>query len=246
MSSASNKFVPNKEVVPIINSTIFEGDNINSRFAIGLISSDDVLKSKPGSISEAYLKLRANVYIDQTGMLDISDKRESGIEFDDDDERSSHFVVLENKLGSMAVFACMRLIEKINDKPLPIEEFFPESFELPAIEKSIEVSRFIVRHDDRRQSRLAKCGLMTAGLAYTYKENLGPILGVVEPSFEKDLRIMKLPVKRIAEPKMIEEYNDKNLGIEIDKSNFRELLGSSNVDNMTIPVGGYTFWGEIE
>jgi len=247
VSSASNKFVSNIEVVPIIDNTIFNGRNKRSRFALGILSAEDVLNYEPGSLSEAYLKLRANVYGAQTGMLGIDNIRSDGTDVDCDDERSSHFLVMENRIGKMAIFACMRLIEKSSSckRLLPIEDFFPESFDSPAPENSIEVSRFIVRHDDRRQSRIAKNGLMTAGLAYAYKEDLGPILGVVEPAFEKDLRMMRLPVNRIAEPKLVMEYNDVNLGIEIDKASFKDLLGEVALNNMTIPTGSFTYWGEI-
>lgn len=247
VSSANNKFISNTEAVPIINSTIFKGENEDSRFALGVIGSEDLLKYKPGSIPEAYLKLRANVYGIQTGMLDLRKIGSDGTDVDIDDERSTHIVILENKIGRMALFACMRLIKKGGDeKPLPIEEFFPESFETPAIENSTEVSRFIVRHDDRRQCRMIKGTLMTAGLAQIYREELSPILAVVEPSFERDLRLMKVPVARIAEPKVVEEYNDKNLGIEIDKINFRKVLGESAVDRLMIPVDEYTFWGDTK
>ncbi|MGE5327753.1 MAG: hypothetical protein ACM3KH_00285, partial [Thiobacillus sp.] len=87
MSSASNKFISNEQAVPIIDSEVFKGHE-NNRFALGVFGPDDVISYTPGSLAEAYLKLRANVYVDQTGMLSEQTKRVDGTELDGDDERS--------------------------------------------------------------------------------------------------------------------------------------------------------------
>ncbi len=139
----------------------------------------------------------------------------------------------------------MRLIQKTTNQNsiLPIEEFFSDELTENVPSNSVEVSRFIVRHNDRRQSLLAKIKLISAGLAYTFKKNLDPILGVIEPSFERDLRIMKIPIRRIAEPKLISAYNDQNLGIEIDKQGLRDRLGETELKHMTMATGSYIFWG---
>jgi len=245
MSSASNKYISNTEAVSIVDSDVFKGHE-DQRFALGILNSEDVISYKADTIEQAYLRLRAKVYVDQTGMLDDSAKRFDGTELDKEDERSIHLVVLENLMGRVAVFACMRLIEKTAEKDsiLPIEDFFPDAFSEPAPQKTIEVSRFIVRHDKRRHARVAKRALMTAGLAYTFNNDLGPILGVVEPSFERDLIIMGLPVRRLAEPKLVAEYNDDNLGIEINKDSFRDLLGEEALENMAMSAGSFIYWGK--
>lgn len=244
MPSVSNKFISNQQAVPVIDSDIFCGHE-DKRFALGVYSSEDILSYQPKSINRAYLRLRANVYIDQTGMLEKDLKLIDGTELDKDDERSTHFVVIENKIGKVATFACMRLIEKTsqNNALLPIEEFFPEAFDEPAPINSIEVSRFIVRHDIAKYARIAKKELMTASLAYALNNKLGPVFGVVEPEFERDLKLMKLPLRRIAEPKLVEEYNDHNLGFEIDKYEFSRRLGDAAVNSMNVPVGNFAYWG---
>lgn len=247
MSSVSNKYITHKEAVPILESDIFS-EHPDKKFAIGVFSAEDVLNYKPDSVEQAYLRLRANVYVDQTRMLGSEVKRTDGTELDDDDERSTHFVVLENlMMGRAAVFACMRVIEKTSDKnhALPIEEFFPEIFPVPAPQDSIEVSRFIIRNDNVRNSMMAKKELISTGLAYSFDNNLGPVYATLEPSFEKDLKLMRLPTKRIAEPKMVAEYNDHNLGIEIDKEGFKHRMGEVAVKNMTVPVGSFNYWGEF-
>lgn len=244
MSSANSKFITHTDAVPILNSDVFCGHE-EQRFAIGILCNDEIFSYEPNSIEEAYLKLRANVYIDQTGMLDQRVRRHDGTEIDEEDQRSIHFVVLENLMDQVSVFACMRLIPKTPNQNsiLPIEEFFPDEITESVPPNGVEVSRFIVRHNDRRQSMLAKIKLISAGLAYTFLKNLEPILGVVEPSFERDLRIMKIPTRRIAEPKFVAEYNDENLGIEIDKQGLRERLGETELKHMTLSTGSYIFWG---
>jgi N-acyl-L-homoserine lactone synthetase len=245
MSSASNKFISNEEAVPVIDGELFKGHE-DSRFALAVLGPDDVLSYKPGSLAEAYLKLRANVYVDQTGMLEHGVKRQDGTELDADDERSTHFVVCENRMGSAAVVACMRLIEKTDSRDiLPIEDFFPDAFEVPAPTKSIEVSRFIVREDEAKLARRAKIELITAGLAHAVGHQLGPIYGVAEPMFERDLRLMRMPIKRIAEPKLVPEYNDNNLGFEIDKVSLVQRIGEVAVRKMTVPEGSIAYWGEM-
>lgn len=246
MSSASNKYITNEEAVPIIRSDIFSGHE-DSKFAIGVLDKSDVLSYSPGTIAQAYLKLRANVYVDQTGMLDHSVKRLDGTELDEDDERSVHFVSLENRMGGVAVFSCMRFIVKdiIDGQPLPIEQFFPEVFTEPAPINSIEVSRFIVRHDNIRQAMITKKKMVMAGLAYVSDNDLGPIFGVVEPSFERDINFMKLPNHRIAPPKLVHEYNDYNLGIEIDRVGAIDRMGGAAIRNMILSSGEFKYWGKV-
>jgi len=246
MSSVSNKYITNQEAVPIIESDIFSGHEDN-RFALGVFSPEETTSYTRDSILQAYLRLRANVYIDQTGMLEGDLKRHDGTELDENDERSTHLVLIENKIGRVAVFACMRLIQKTlgYESPLPIEEFFPEAFSTPAPLNSVEVSRFISRHDSVGISLITQRDLMTAGLAHVLDNNLGPVFGVVEPAFEKGLEAMKLPMNRIAEPKLVPEYNDENLGFEVDAHEFKRRIGEAAVKRMTIPVGSFAYWGKV-
>lgn len=245
MSSANNKFITNTEAVPVIRNNLFLGHE-DKQFALGVFSPDDIISYKPDSIAQAYLQLRANVYVDQTGMLENDVKRLDGTELDSDDERSTHFVVCENLIGRTAIFACMRLIEKTDNRDiLPIEEYFSETFTTPASIKSIEVSRFIVRHNESRHSRVAKMELITSGLAHAVSNRLGPIYGVAEPGFERDLRLMRMPIQRIAEPKLVPEYNDNNLGFQIERCDLEQRIGVDALSNMTIPVGSFGYWGDV-
>ena len=154
MSSVSNKHISNREAVPVFETDIF-ADEQDKRFALGIFDSSSLGRYSHSSVLYNYLKLRSNVYINQTGMLPESSRRLDNTELDVDDERSVHLVVLENKIGKAALFACMRLIEK-KTSPLPIENYFPESFDIEAPVNSVEVSRFIVRHEQIRAGLMVK------------------------------------------------------------------------------------------
>ncbi len=228
---SSTKRKRNSEVVPVIESNIFD-NNSDRDFAICEYSADDILNYKQNSIEEAYLKLRANVYIDQTDNLSSESKRYDGTEIDEDDKRSEHFVVLENLMGKVAVFACMRVIRKQNYNHLPIEKYFPEDFKKIATNDSVEVSRFIVRNDRFREALTAEKNLIISGLAYVIDNNLGPIYGVVEPKFERSLKMINIPSNRVTEPGFIEYYNSENVGIEIEKEKLEKSLGTEAILSM--------------
>ena len=138
MPHVQNKFITNEEAMTLIESDVFLGHQKN-RFALGLLSEKDVLSYEADSLAQAYLRFRANVYVDQTRMLEDDVKGEDGTEFDKDGERSTHLVVLENRLGEAAIFACARIIKKSPEQPdlLPVEEFFSEAFIEPASPNSV-------------------------------------------------------------------------------------------------------------
>lgn len=232
-------------LVPVIETDIFS-HNENMRFALASISPEDVLACESGSIAQAYLRLRANVYIDQTKFLGSEMKRSDGTEIDENDERSTHLVVLENLIGKSAIFACMRVIEKsgLNNQLLPIEEFFEDAFvDEKAPDNSVEISRFIVRHDEKIRVIDAKKMLISGALARMSDQSLGPVYAVVETNLERDLRMMKIPTKRLAEPKLVPEYNTMNLGVEIDRFATRQRMGEQAFSGAMVAVkNGLYFW----
>jgi len=236
-----------KNIVPQISGDLFS-ENPESRFTINVLSGKEVVADTPSPLVQAYLKLRADVYIDQIRVLEEERRRQDGTEIDDDDERSTHFVLLENKLGEVAVFGCMRLIEKSrqHNAPLPIEEFYPESFPKPARNGAIEVSRFIVRHPEQRQRSRAKFNLIRAGLVHSLANNLGPIFATIEPEFERDLRVSGVPTVRVTEPKFIEEYNTTNFGISVDKIALKQAMDAQNLTPDSLNTPGELFWGTVE
>lgn len=243
--TVTNRFISNIEAAPLVETDIFER-NMDKQFALvafGLGMREN------NELFNGYLKLRANVYVHQTGILGEESMHGDGTETDQDDERSSHFVVLENRLGAAAAVACIRLIEKSDEASahLPIEKYFPEAFEnKTAGAKSIEVSRFISCLDNKPHQLAAILELFQSGLARIKQEDLGPVYAIVEKQLERSLGFLGAPPRRIAKPQYVEEYNSSNVGIEIDTDSMAEAFGGDLLDAMDVSRGSVRFWGELQ
>lgn len=240
--AVNNRFIPNIEAAPLVETDIFDNDTSRKfalvAFGLGMRENDELFSS--------YLKLRANVYVYQTGMLPEEVLHDNGTETDEDDERSSHFLVVENRIGSAAAVACIRLIEKSMEHPgqLPVENFFPEAFEEhSAGPNSIEVSRFISCLDSKPDQLTAIMELFKSSLARIRQNELGPVYAVVEEDLERSLGFLGAPPRRIAEPQYVEEYNDSNVGIEIDTEDMASAFGAELLDTMDVSTDSVRYWG---
>lgn len=240
--AVNNRFIPNLEAAPLVETDIFRDDSSRKfalvAFGLGLRENDELFNS--------YLKLRANVYVYQTGMLPEEALRYDGTEIDEDDERSSHFLVVENRIGAVAAVACIRLIEKSDEhsQQLPVENFFPEAFEdSSAGLRSIEVSRFISCLDSKPDQLTAIMELFKSSLARIRQNELGPVYAVVEEDLERSLSFLGAPPRRIAEPQYVEEYNDSNVGIEIDTDDMAQAFGPELLDSMDVSTDSVRYWG---
>lgn len=205
------------EVVPVSNNSGVFTDSTD-RFAIKYLG-DGKLDYTPGegTVNEMYGQLRANVYIDQTGFLPESSRNVDGTEWDEDDERSSHFALLERGPHGDALFACARLILKQTGTALPVEEFYPEIFaDTPAPVGSVEVSRFISKHASFRYNMTATTRLLAAMTNYVHQNNLGPTFAVVEDDFSTYLSRKGVAVTALGAPKWLAEYNTENFAARID------------------------------
>lgn len=239
-----NKLIPNVEVTPYVETDIFKEDRTKRfalvAFGLGIRDNDELFTS--------YLRLRANVYVHQTGFLPPEVIRPDGTEVDEDDERSSHFLVLENRLGAAAAVACIRLIEKSdeNPAPLPVEHVFPEVFEnnVPGV-KSVEVSRFISRLDSAAQQLNTISQLFKSGLSRINKEELGPAFAIVEEDLEQALKFMKAHPQRLADPLFVPQYNSYNVGVELDTVAMTESHGKEEIASLDVSDGAIRFWGTV-
>lgn len=246
--SHSDRSLRNGAVIPRIESRLF-ADHPSARLAVGILAVGDQVT--PGCAAEytAYLRLRARVYADQTHMLDEDAVLPDGTERDDDDGRSIHFGAIENQGSTQRVVASLRLIVKRGeqDRPLPIEDFFPEVFATtPAPPSSIEVSRYICRHEDPAVQAELKWPLYSAGLSRLMADGLGPTYGVVEEFLERDLRINRVPFKPLAPPRFVAEYNAENLGIIIDTGALARLLERRSpgvIASMQAKQGEWSYFG---
>lgn len=245
--AVKDRFISNQEAAPIVETDIF-AQLPDKRFALLCLGRGLTQPQADPNIVVGYLGLRKNVYVDQTRMIPPdSPNVEGGIESDLDDERSTHFVVAERSadMGTAAIVACMRLIHR-EGKPLPIEEFFSEVFEDgTAPVDSIEVSRFISCVDGKRERLISISEMFRSGVAHIEKHKLGPVYGVVEPELERSLRFLGAPPKRIADPKMIEEYNDHNVGIEVDIPAMVKAMGRKSLLRTPTDPGSVRYWHDV-
>ena len=239
--------ISNAEVIPHIVTDIFN-ENPDARFATGLVAYGETPRDGMGDIVHAYLKLREKVYIDQTRMLTDEARLETGGEIDDDDGRSVHFCVIENLGSTQRVVASMRVIHGGDYGKLPIEEFFPQIAESTnGTSKSIEISRYICRHEDPKVQNKLKWSLYPAVLSYIMKNNLGPTYAVVEEPLETALIEAGVPLKRIADPVYVDEYKAENLGISIDTRALAAMIESANPGSVTdVDLNAFTFSGHLE
>ena len=244
--SVNTKRISNEAAISRLSDTSVFAEQPEARFALGVIGHSADPSPQHRELFQAYLRLRANVYIDQTDMLEESYRQEDGTETDYDDVRSTHIVALENRLSHVVVVASMRVIAKTTEHngPLPLEDFF-DSHDLPV--GSNEISRYINRHDDRRHAAAIRNGLFLTALAHIHNSGLSPTVAVVEPELEERLAKLGVPIQRIGEPKFVEKCKETNLGLEIDTTAFAEQFGGSEtVRAIDTSPGTFTYWGQVE
>jgi len=87
--------VTNEMVMPRIETDIFVGHEA-ARFAVGILAVENEVVANRHEEYLGYLRLRANVYADQTNIIPKEQVLADGTERDKDDIRSVHFAVIEN------------------------------------------------------------------------------------------------------------------------------------------------------
>ena len=256
MAQESKKSCSLHEAIPIVEDTsVFESRS--ERFAMGVFSPESVVnyETDKNELLKGYLKLRANVYIDQADILSDDARRHDGTELDSDDERSIHFVTFEKRMGAVAVIASMRLIVKgDNSIPLPLEEIFPTAFDEPIPPKGVEVSRFISRHSEDSTHKDIKAKTIMAALAYVSANNFGPVVGEIERKLKKSLRMFGVQSEEIGEPAFVEEGGKNGepkhitelIAVRIPTDSLEARFGKEAVKNMTLKTGEFMYWGELK
>jgi len=239
--------------VDTLSDTIFSG-HPEKRFAITTLNPH----SRPSleeSLHHAYHQFRADIYIDKFGILGDDARTADGIEFDGDDERAQHFIVVENRLGHSALVGCMRLITKDKEADLlPVEKAFPDTHsDRPAEVGSVEVSRFIVDHggslSDTNRNGITDRVFMVA-LAHLSEHGLKPAYAIVEDWLETRLSQMRVPIEPLSEPRLLPEYGSSNFSarIDIDRmvSQYDALArrrGSVALRGAYLEEGQWQYWG---
>lgn len=238
--SASKTKLRNSDVTPEVRAEVF-ATSPHSRFAV--ISLGNGLKANPHYT--AYLELRTQVYTTQTGMLG-SDVLVGGLDIDDDDDRSTAFLVVENRAPRAVAVACVRVIERVGKdrhRPLPADELFGLSLDTDCV----EVSRYIARLDDRTAQARALAELLRSTIAHIRQLGVDDhIYAIVERPLERVLRVMGIGVARIAEQAWLDEYQGVNVAIQLDSVvSAASLGGLGEIDQLDVSVGAVRFWGEV-
>lgn len=236
-----SSLVEDGKLVPVIESDLFAAkpglDLAILNLGYGLDSG-----SVDWNVLEAYGRLRKNVYVDQMKYLPAESGR-NGMEFDEDDERSQHFVVLQQmrSAGRVAVIACQRVIHR-GGSALPIEMFFPGVLgEVPS-ERSAEISRFISRGPRDQRGEVTK-KLFDTVLAHTDHNRLDPVVATIEPVLRRLIALAGAPNEVIAEGRSLEAYgNTVNQGIRIQTERMKERVGAFALKGMRLDGGEALFW----
>lgn len=210
------KIAKEAHLAPVVESRVFES-NPQASFWIGVTAiGDEVLLSAERTAAGIQ---RANMYIDQCSFLPETARQEDGTESDEDDSRSTHFVVIENQMaaeGLHRVVATSRLIEKkMQDDSLPVERLFPEAFDgRPAPLGSGEASRFMAFHEDKFTQSVLSLSLIRAMATRSARQGVQPVYAVVEDYLTKLFDKISLPYERLSDFKKLSDYgNTKNMAI---------------------------------
>lgn len=237
--AATKTRVRNADITPPVHTDVFDLSP-GSEFAV--IELGYGLRSNP--LFSAYLDLRTEVYTTQTGMLDLSELT-YGVDIDDDDERSTARLVLQNRRPHPVAVACVRQIERRrgDNRPLPADELFGLGLDGPGV----EVSRYIGRLDDPAQQHLALREMLRSTIAHIRQIGAdNDVYAIVERPLERVLRIMGVGVSRIAEPVWLEEYQGVNVAIKLDPIvSAANLGGLDEIDALDVSEGAVRFWGEV-
>lgn len=217
--------VDNEQVIPVIQSSVFDG-HPGASFAVAIVRDGGQVREGFSAESEGYGRLRGNVYALQQGYMPEEELNPDGTEDDADDLRSVHFVVLQRREEIVRVVGGQRFIVKagVDDEPLPVEKHFPDAFSEPAPANSTETSRLIARNGDPAFHILTKWLLLSAGLTYALERNLGPMYGAVEYGFARRLQADGVPVVQLGEARHVPEFNARKMPIEIMLADMRRNM----------------------
>ena len=199
-------------------------------------------------------RLRAKVYVDEMHFLTTEHLDTFGRESDQDDARSAHFAVIEN--GSIdnhetarVVGSARMILKETQDKPLPIEIYFPEVFENNPLDNgSLEISRFIARHEDRQMQHTIALALMRTMAHYSEGLNAESAYCIIEDPLLKLLMSVGIPTEVLGDSKDIEEYGGVLYPVKINS--FIDSIRRDKVANIALkrffkedtPIQGVGFY----
>jgi N-acyl-L-homoserine lactone synthetase len=231
------------QIIPTIESKVFK-DHPESRFAVGEVAVNNTIVNGYDNEFFGAAQLRVNTYLSR-GFVRSDELNDAGTELDHNDERSAHFVVLEQATASLArVVGNMRLVVKSPEDPslLPMESYFPEIYsENPLFLGSVEVSRLIARHEDPKVQNFLKWPLFVSGYKYVDSKDLGPVYGLLSPALIRHLRMQHVPVSAIAAEKYVQEINATKQPAEVNLPLLKRVIDISGDLGIDVKNGGFSY-----
>lgn len=185
-------------------------------------------------------RLRAKVYVDEMHFLTKEHLDTFGRESDVDDARSVHIAVIENTSDeenkSARVVGSGRLILKNNyEDTLPIESYFPEIFKDKPIESgSVEVSRFIARHEDRKTQHTIALALIRTMTHISVGADVKADYCIIEKPLYDLLSNIGIPVEQLGESKDITEYGGTLYPVKINPYEILDSLKEDVIGNVVL------------
>jgi hypothetical protein len=178
----------------------------------------------------------------------------NGLEIDENDEHSMHFIVVKNLelsrrrrgTGKAAIVACLRLIDNINNNELPVQTLFGNKGKLKDIsgQQALEVSRFISRMSNDLEQLQVVANLFNTGLADANHRRMQAVYGVIEDDLQAKLHSKyKVPTKSLTELQSLEEYNKtKNMAVQIGTRAMTRRIGRDVLEELRLEPGGRRYW----
>lgn len=204
------------------------------------------LQPLPGHVATfaAYRSFRELVYVAEDGIIDLRDG-EIATDFDQDDHRSIHLAAVERTDEGGRVVGSMRLILsgvaapiglenmglEMSQDALPVEVDFPDS--IPAVINlretvvKCELSRYISRHESKSRKMMISAALHQAAVATVVENRIGPTYAIVENWLDRILRMSRVPLTKLSEPRWLEKYRSENYAVEIHMYELAMRIGSA-------------------
>jgi N-acyl-L-homoserine lactone synthetase len=245
----SANLVSHHEVIPMFESHIFD-DRPDAHLAVGVVAVGSQIV--PGREAEFHNDgvLRGNTYYGQKGYTDVT-VLPDGTEFDADDNRAIHLGVYENTALATRGVGSMRIVIKTDTdpSPLPVERHYPEAFPGgPTPVRSVEISRWIGRHEDPIVQNKLRWPLFTAAVKLLLENDLGPTFGVVEPRLAKRLGRIGVPVTILSDSKEMPGVKDAKQAIQIDVKGLAQNIVADTPDafaKVATIEQGYAYYGTV-
>lgn len=196
---------PRQEVITAETSSLLFEAHPEAAFWVGQIAANGEVSHQ--ELYDAAAQMRGKIYT-ELGFLALDRLDEFGRESDADDQRSIHFGVAENIApGNVRLPGTGRFVIKrgASDR-LPIESHFPEVFAgQPATTQSVELSRLIARHPDKRTQHGISLSTMRAMTYYAIKEGIEHCYFMVEKPLARMIGRMGWPLEAIGEAREVKE-----------------------------------------